>query len=195
MGRFNSSVGILVVRTLIVGTEFIKGGVFQFLGRNSGRSDRGCSIGWANDVRFQFLGRNSGRSDRSEDRFWIIQKGVSIPRSEFWSFGRWIKYRTGLTTPVSIPRSEFWSFGQTVAPIKALAVSKFQFLGRNSGRSDPRRYRRSGYGCTVSIPRSEFWSFGPPMVCCPVTLTACFNSSVGILVVRTCWPLWCQRLV
>jgi len=36
---------------------------FQFLGRNSGRSDNDPASSFANSCMFQFLGRNSGRSD------------------------------------------------------------------------------------------------------------------------------------
>jgi len=62
--RFNSSVGILVVRTRREMHERMSDAEFQFLGRNSGRSD-------------PFPG---GAADYTV--------GVSIPRSEFWSFGR-----------------------------------------------------------------------------------------------------------
>ncbi len=36
----------------------------------------------------------------------------------------------------------------------------FQFLGRNSGRSDLGAALEIDKGGLVSIPRSEFWSFG-----------------------------------
>ena len=39
--------------------------------------------------------------------------------------------------------------------------SRFQFLGRNSGRSDVRLPEADAETIdVVSIPRSEFWSFG-----------------------------------
>jgi len=86
---FNSSVGILVVRTQSYITQTQEVNMFQFLGRNSGRSDavrvvRPTALDWSFNssvgilvVRtlrgllgglvtasvFQFLGRNSGRSD------------------------------------------------------------------------------------------------------------------------------------
>jgi len=88
-------------------------------------------------IEFQFLGRNSGRSDPTGALFADAGHKVSIPRSEFWSFGR------RAMTPRHCPNCGF------------------QFLGRNSGRSDR--------------PRRSRW-------CSPL---ACFNSSVGILVVRT----------
>ena len=87
---------------------------------------------------------------------------VSIPRSEFWSFGQGA--RRGLDIAVggvSIPRSEFWSFGHEYAFYVQGAVEKFQFLGRNSGRSDANDVPGVPLGMPVSIPRSEFWSFGP----------------------------------
>ena len=62
---------------------------------------------------------------------------------------------------VSIPRSEFWSFGRDVHVGRPGIILMFQFLGRNSGRSDQRRPKWQ---------RNRSW---------------CFNSSVGILVVRT----------
>ena len=87
--------------------------------------------------KFQFLGRNSGRSDEGDVQYVYADVDVSIPRSEFWSFGRvWffvvmhglrrfnssvgiLVVRTAGTfaeaaevLEVSIPRSEFWSFGR-----------------------------------------------------------------------------------
>jgi len=62
---------------------------------------------------------------------------------------------------VSIPRSEFWSFGH----------GAFVAGGGDVG--------------IVSIPRSEFWSFGRAFKAVRWSLVASFNSSVGILVVRT----------
>ena len=86
---FNSSVGILVVRTLYSMMLALPCSQFQFLGRNSGRSD---GAAWDRGVhawfKFQFLGRNSGRSDMMYLRKARTIKLVSIPRSEFWSFGR-----------------------------------------------------------------------------------------------------------
>jgi len=86
---------------------------------------------------------------------------VSIPRSEFWSFGRRLPTLPRHLEQVSIPRSEFWSFGRGWRAAGVTAVTMFQFLGRNSGRSDA---ITNGtyvlYLASVSIPRSEFWSFG-----------------------------------
>ena len=86
---------------------------------------------------------------------------------------------------VSIPRSEFWSFGPTYRVSAAWLDKEFQFLGRNSGRSDSVGIdlgvkTLAGFNSSVgilvvrtspgnsfhsrpsnvSIPRSEFWSFG-----------------------------------
>ena len=63
----------------------------------------------------------------------------------------------------------------------------FQFLGRNSGRSDSTPPQTSSQTAReVSIPRSEFWSFGPGAAAYAAqSLVSGFNSSVGILVVRT----------
>ena len=62
----------------------------------------------------------------------------------------------------------------------------FQFLGRNSGRSDALAARSVTPIVFVSIPRSEFWSFGHEGATgLPGHDDARFNSSVGILVVRT----------
>jgi len=62
---------------------------------------------------------------------------------------------------VSIPRSEFWSFGPAQFFATASPIFSFQFLGRNSGRSD-----LLGLAHLVRADTR-------------------FNSSVGILVVRT----------
>jgi len=139
--------------------------LFQFLGRNSGRSDSHgfCLYSGNTGQVFQFLGRNSGRSDF--EHFWLHHEPeawVSIPRSEFWSFGRRGLY------PGVLARHEFQFLGRnsgrsdTWRRASAVVSPMFQFLGRNSGRSDSKT--RGG------SPRPR----------------ACFNSSVGILVVRTC---------
>jgi len=183
---FNSSVGILVVRTERPTSTAIMVCEFQFLGRNSGRSDaprrgpsphrRVVSIPrsefWSFGLRgiacrswlpelFQFLGRNSGRSD-----FALQADGWWLRRFQF--LGR-NSGRSDLSASVTYGRQ----------------IPKFQFLGRNSGRSDYLLRELHGPAAVVSIPRSEFWSFGPRgrgHICPP---RPSFNSSVGILVVRT----------
>jgi len=185
--RFNSSVGILVVRTRVAWVCNRCFGEFQFLGRNSGRSDEGAKKGGGRHRRtFQFLGRNSGRSDMSKKERILFLASVSIPRSEFWSFGlcppvggtpsreRFNSSVGILVVRTYLSRGKFWT------------IPVFQFLGRNSGRSDrateiPSLRSSSGFNSSVgilvvrtrsiaaatswsavvSIPRSEFWSFGP----------------------------------
>ena len=154
---FNSSVGILVVRTRQAGHEeracevSIPRSEFWSFGLNSGRA-RGTSPGCFNSsvgilvvrtrtslsiarAEFQFLGRNSGRSDGKRATRRTVEISVSIPRSEFWSFGRFTEVIPG-------------------------GSRQFQFLGRNSGRSDLMGNGMSAASSGVSIPRSEFWSFG-----------------------------------
>jgi len=184
---FNSSVGILVVRTLylkfvdkelasvsIPRSEFWSFGLkrigdaphdapvsiprseFWSFGRAKGERD-----GLETSV-FQFLGRNSGRSDPMLVSVTLpFQPKVSIPRSEFWSFGQARLERGPIVVQlVSIPRSEFWSFGRPRRDRQCRASALFQFLGRNSGRSDVRAEAERATAQGVSIPRSEFWSFG-----------------------------------
>jgi len=186
--------------------------MFQFLGRNSGRSD-----GWYEHMGFECEGSFNSSVGilvvrTASKPAWICPSGaVSIPRSEFWSFGPRLAIRPGTDAPasfnssvgilvvrtngsatdyfelqvVSIPRSEFWSFGRdphhraTSPPAESFNSSvgilvvrtaillhnapwrvKFQFLGRNSGRSDAMDGKVSKQYLIVSIPRSEFWSFG-----------------------------------
>jgi len=139
--------------------------MFQFLGRNSGRSDCAVVNGavytarvsiprsefWSfgprgnralarSARRFQFLGRNSGRSDSKNLYTLHFYAEVSIPRSEFWSFGRAGLQRAGAGHVVSIPRSEFWSFGLAARLPIGSQLFGFQFLGRNSGRSDTKDF-------------------------------------------------------
>jgi len=85
---------------------------------------------------------------------------VSIPRSEFWSFGQSAGSIPNIYCAVSIPRSEFWSFGHKIGVEADSIRFEFQFLGRNSGRSDIPTATHSYQVMPVSIPRSEFWSFG-----------------------------------
>jgi len=111
---------------------------------------------------------------------------------------------------VSIPRSEFWSFGPDVGLYSHKSDNKFQFLGRNSGRSDAQSlsqlstdYSRfnSSVGILVvrtkehhdsnsSTGRFQFLGRNSGRSDCIIAQTSIkrigsFNSSVGILVVRT----------
>jgi len=112
-------------------------------------------------------------------------KKVSIPRSEFWSFGPENLFHQIEVNAVSIPRSEFWSFGQSQDAARKLIEevsiprSEFWSFGREF-------YLHSLPIKCVSIPRSEFWSFGLGFESRQgYLLVFGFNSSVGILVVRT----------
>jgi len=136
---------------------------------------------------FQFLGRNSGRSDHKEytvhrhgDGSFNSSVGILVVRT--------IKGVIMGIRPrgVSIPRSEFWSFGLTNRHRRPQAPVKFQFLGRNSGRSDLFKngisiISRESFNSSVGILVVR------TMPCRPAVerLVRGFNSSVGILVVRT----------
>ena len=118
---FNSSVGILVVRTtraheylFLLAKVSIPRSEFWSFGRGSGIQYPSSESG------FQFLGRNSGRSDKA----WLRQRGFNVL--------------------VSIPRSEFWSFGHDIEEVAAEIIKQFQFLGRNSGRSDEKALKDWG---------------------------------------------------
>jgi len=111
--------------------------------------------------RFQFLGRNSGRSD-SISRI----RPCTIPGGFNSSVGILVVRTSSAYNDnhasllVSIPRSEFWSFGRRKIKVISEVSHKFQFLGRNSGRSDSMSGVVTMSLPPVSIPRSEFWSFG-----------------------------------
>jgi len=160
---------------------------------------------------FQFLGRNSGRSDsRIRIPRHLRGRSVSIPRSEFWSFGPEGVVQYVFVPDVSIPRSEFWSFGPGATGSWEYCAPPFQFLGRNSGRSDvnlvvavtdsPQVFqflgRNSGRSDLEHADRSTYWqSFqflgrnsgrsDEQSGSQQRRSARRFNSSVGILVVRT----------
>ena len=184
---FNSSIGILSVRTLSVTVYVVPGARFQFLDRNSfGSDDTPASLPCSN------------------------LPSVSIPRSEFFRFGLINSEVFTYTSKVSIPRSEFFRFGRTQRGERSVAISGFQFLDRNSFGSDY-RYRqtpplalmmfqfldRNSFGSdpalpflpnqsvVVSIPRSEFFRFGLDLNVWRQVGKVGFNSSIGILSVRT----------
>ena len=113
-------------------------------------------------VQFQFLGRNSGRSD------FVFGGGNLTPQWKFQFLGR------------NSGRSDLALFCQFNA-----STSMFQFLGRNSSRSDPAAPHATRRHDEVSIPRSEFWAFGRLRLIGGARRKSSFNSSVGILVVRT----------
>jgi len=159
---FNSSVGILVVRTFTWIRCLILAALrFQFLGRNSGRSDEPVfKPRYRGNTSFNSsVGILVVRTPQYQTRQ-ALASLVSIPRSEFWSFGHHDHAPKNSVCNVSIPRSEFWSFGQWNK--RRLHIAKRGFnssvgilVVRTAAAfplvADPRR---------VSIPRSEFWSFG-----------------------------------
>jgi len=161
--RFNSSVGILVVRTRLPRPRPAATYRFQFLGRNSGRSDVTVALS-ANAVgKFQFLGRNSGRSDFSSIQWMKANPagfnssvGILVVRT-ILRCRRLARVLRGFNSSVGI------LVVRTILRLLAFVFqAKFQFLGRNSGRSDYAPQRRLVGEPGVSIPRSEFWSFGRP---------------------------------
>ena len=212
---FNSSIGILSVRTPTILRMSSKQRSFQFLDRNSFGSDSlirvvaggvvasfNSSIGILS-VRTTYTTTISGTEwEVSIPRSEFFRFGppstevkrdniphVSIPRSEFFRFGLEDGYAyVRLSTPVSIPRSEFFRFGPRTPAVPQTTAA-------------------------VSIPRSEFFRFGPNLHTCDRWTDhefqfldrnsfgsdnwrrrwgwrrrRCFNSSIGILSVRT--PLW-----
>ena len=112
-------------------------------------------------VTFQFLGRNSGRSDADVKDDVVSEIAVSIPRSEFWSFGQ---------RHIAERATAALCFNSSVG---ILVVRTF--VGDWG----------STKGIAVSIPLSEFWSFGRVLEHGAASHARGFNSSVGILVVRT----------
>ena len=187
---FNSSVGILVVRTRM---DFVFIQVTQDRCFNSSvgilvvRTSSTSGSTTNRKPGFQFLGRNSGRSDGADfireclqDMSFNSSVGILVVRTQKLAADHQDH------ALVSIPRSEFWSFGRVWGMQKSTALNLFQFLGRNSGRSDARgsrapaqsarRFqflgRNSGRSDNIE---EETWK----------ARSWCFNSSVGILVVRT----------
>ena len=86
---------------------------------------------------------------------------------------------------VSIPRSEFFRFGHGIDVPLTLFKMEFQFLDRNSFGSDDALPDLSAQFRVVSIPRSEFFRFGQTITLIDNTISISFNSSIGILSVRT----------
>jgi len=90
--------------------------MFQFLSRNSGRSDQNiqdCIYG--HEQKFQFLSRNSGRSDANREIRKLAHAG---------SFNS--------SVGILVVRTRYWQIG-------CAKPRSFQFLGRNSGRSDEKK--------------------------------------------------------
>ena len=163
LSRFNSPFGILFVRTPGNGFDDKAKRLFQFPIRNSVRSDVVQQQLPVDQLLFQFPIRNSVRSDIFAGRGNVVVRNVSIPHSEFCSFGlQSPACSVEAKSQVSIPHSEFCSFGRlccawtnTAIHIArfnspfgilfvrtgansaiAIGVSPFQFPIRNSVRSD-----------------------------------------------------------
>ena len=88
---------------------------------------------------FQFLGRNSGRSDSTPPQTSSqTAREVSIPRSEFWSFGPGAAAYAAQSLVSGFNSSVGILVVRTIGLIEVEISnsSVFQFLGRNSGRSD-----------------------------------------------------------
>ena len=160
--RFNSSIGILSVRT------------------SPGRCNRALTASFNSSI-----GILSVRT-RFTCPVTKMTSLVSIPRSEFFRFGRnGLGYPAELQRLVSIPRSEFFRFGRVRYRGDHRLCSCFNSsIGILSVRTVSDFMTRAAE-ISVSIPRSEFFRFGRrqsvPCCLCPF----CFNSSIGILSVRT----------
>jgi len=133
-----------------------------------------------------------GRMSAPKSRKPIVT--VSIPHSEFCSFGRDVRYGQACNdSNVSIPHSEFCSFGHGEFELPLTDFSDlFQFPIRNSVRSDALPLHAPQLASAVSIPHSEFCSFGPRRVAPGASRSGCFNSPFGILFVRTSLRLCCS---
>jgi len=183
---FNSSVGILVVRTQsacpgsgssnpvsIPRSEFWSFGLSQQVRHVNKRVCFNSSVG------ILVVRTLNISSSRHECRSFNSSVGILVVRTRESgqqkhcnggfnsSVGILVVRTVGSTEPpapyqkVSIPRSEFWSFGHALL----------------------HGFRPGALG--VSIPRSEFWSFGRSPLAYNDVQAHGFNSSVGILVVRT----------
>ena len=186
--------------------------LFQFLDRNSFGSDFSYAYDYAHRVNvsiprseffrfglgwglgfatacwlFQFLDRNSFGSDgelTGHGRRLVAV--VSIPRSEFFRFGLdMLTLCEELARRVSIPRSEFFRFGHLQhlpnhLTNPAVSIPRSEFF-----RFGPAIVKRPIANANVSIPRSEFFRFGPLLRFSNRIRILSFNSSIGILSVRT----------
>ena len=134
---FNSSVGILVVRTYPIDDLVPAAGSFNSSVGILVVRTKSAGVG----VYDLLAGFNSS-------------VGILVVRTKF------VAVVVSAEIVVSIPRSEFWSFGRDYQLNTITSSWLFQFLGRNSGRSDLLDNGAFEGEQVVSIPRSEFWSFG-----------------------------------
>jgi len=111
---------------------------------------------------------------------------VSIPHSEFCSFGRVAAPKIALVgNIVSIPHSEFCSFGLLQEYMRMPKDMSFNSpFGILFVRTQPHVLDWKAVA-TVSIPHSEFCSFGRFISFGSLRSLLCFNSPFGILFVRT----------
>ena len=162
---FNSSVGILVVRTILARVNPPDFGGFN--------SSVGILV-----VRTQLLEQKRSECVRFNSSVGILVVRTSLitvpPNVIYRCFNSSVGIlvvRTWATTRAARPRQ--WlkcarfnsSVGILVVRTSTPSASQmnlgsFQFLGRNSGRSDENNGDDLAYPIFVSIPRSEFWSFG-----------------------------------
>ena len=140
-----------------------------------------------------------------------VDDQVSIPRSEFWSFGRGtpngvpsISESFNSSVGILVVRTRGGSDSKNilsfcfnssvgilvvrtrheVAAIASIKVCFNSSVGILVVRT-PASGDEDSINERVSIPRSEFWSFGRDARRLPHRRSPGFNSSVGILVVRT----------
>ena len=159
--------------------------------------------------RFQSLGRVGGGSDLPELALLRSLFEVSIPRTGWGWFGQSVAvcYRRhnrsfnpsdGLGVVRTLPACgsglQFLCFNPSdglgvVRTDKVVLIGtgdwEFQSLGRVGGGSDSTEGRALRRYMFVSIPRTGWGWFGRPSNCAPVSITAGFNPSDGLGVVRT----------
>ena len=139
----------------------------------------------------------------------LTNSSVSIPRSEFFRFGRLGGSRRACELEVSIPRSEFFRFGQGSSPWKNRIWASFNssigILSVRTQKLNKEERKMEGFNSSIGIlsVRTEMklsyptrWkmfqfldrnSFGsdPLLPSSTMVLNTSFNSSIGILSVRT----------
>ena len=153
---FNRSVAIRVGLTADGVINSIGDGLFQSLGRDSGRSDLTRAVDL--EKMFQSLGRDSRRSDSGpparNDRSMFQSLGRDSGRSDDWQdAGAWIssqRFNRSVAIRVGLTPEHRRQIG--------IALRRFQSLGRDSRRSDRLRCRHSAAEAYVSIARSRFGS-------------------------------------
>ena len=160
---------------------------------------------------FQFPIRNSVRSDGPSGSPGPMISRVSIPHSEFCSFGLpgraagagghpcfnspfgilfvrtcWRCWENDASSLVSIPHSEFCSFGLPAPPVSMPVITRVSIPHSEFCSFGPygKKSVINNFG-DVSIPHSEFCSFGRKRAVSGMFTLCSFNSPFGILFVRT----------